>query len=154
MRPRIGTLLIALLSFGVGCSSQSPSPTSRGNDPPPIPGSVATTDWRNGENPPEGFGPEATGFASAHDLLRALMEDGAQADGGLEDGARLQGDILEEGAATATAWLQYSGILDDSIAGYEFRLLMRKALAGWYVESFSWRSHCRRGVDRPADVCL
>lgn len=154
MRPQIGVLLAALVFLGVGCSSQTPSPATGGNVPPPIPGSVAATDWRPAEDPPEGFGPGATRFASPQALLRSLMEYGVRDEGGLAEGMRLQGDILETGGATAVAWIQVTGMQDDSIAGSEIRLELRNALAGWYVERLTWRDHCRRGVDRDAGLCL
>jgi hypothetical protein len=62
--------------------------------------------------------------------------------------------MLEEATATATAWVYVTGMMDDSVAGAEIRLLMRLAPAGWFIAEISWRDHCRRGVDQARGLCV
>jgi len=151
--PRLlGVLLAFLLWLLVACSSESPSPADR--EPPPFPGSAGANAWRLEDDPPEGFGPGTAGFASPGSLLEALLSDVVQRDEGLPEGTRLSGGMLEESSDTATAWVYVTGMLDDSVAGAEIRLLMRSAPAGWYIDQLSRRNHCRRGVDLARDLCV
>lgn len=149
----VGLLLVCVVWLLVGCASQSPSPADA-LQPPPFPGSAAVTDWRMGEDPPEGFGPGAAGYPSPRGLLEALLNEAVQQGDGLPEGTRLTGGLLEVGSASATAWVYQTGTMDDSVAGAEIRLLMRHAPAGWYIDQLSWRDHCRRGADVARDLCL
>lgn len=152
MHRPLGVLLVSFLWLLVACSSESPSPADR--EPPPFPGSAGANAWRMDEEPPEGFGPGTAGFASAGSLLEALLSDVVQRDGGMPEGTRLSGGMLEESSDTATAWVYVTGMMDDSVAGAEIRLLMRLAPAGWFIAELSWRDHCRRGVDVAGILCL
>lgn len=135
-----------------GCSAEDRSPEA--NEPPPFPGSVAATSWRTAEDPPEGFGVDGDRFASPQATLQAVMTFGVQQEGGLPEGVRLVGDVLDQGPATARAWMQVIGSADDAVAGSEVILLMADDGRGWFIERLTWRDHCRRALDRAADVCV
>jgi hypothetical protein len=141
---------LSLIASLAGCEAADQSPGAR--QPPPFPGSVATTSWQVAEAP-DGFGPTGDRFGSPSATLQALMTYGVQRDGGLPEGVRLAGDILDVGGDTASAFVQVIGNGDDSVAGQEIMLLMTRDARGWFIERLTYRNHCRRGLD-PAGDCI
>ena len=151
MRVRAAAWSLSLIALVAGCSAD-PSPEA--NEPPPFPGSVAATAWRSAEDPPEDFGPGGDRFDSPFATLQAFMTFGVQQDGGLPEGQRLVGDVLDAEDATARAWMHLIGSGDDSVAGQEILLLMSRDDRGWFIERLTWRDHCRRAVDQAQGVCV
>ena len=151
LRVRAAAWSLCLIASVAGCGTD-PSPEV--NEPPQFPGSVAATSWRTAEDPPEGFGAGGDRFDSPFATLQALMNFGVQQEGGLPEGQRLVGDVLDVEAATARAWMHLTGTGDDSVAGSEIILVMAKDERGWFVERLTWRDHCRRAVDQAADICV
>lgn len=154
MRMPVAIWSLCLLVLAAGCGATDESPGEGSHAPPPFPGSVAATSWRTTEDPPEGFGVTGDRFDSPFATLQALITFGVQQDGGLPQGRRLIGDILDADATTARAWMQLIGSGDDSVAGSEFLLLLKKDGRGWFVEELQYREHCRRGVDVAGDLCV
>lgn len=152
LRSRATAWSLCLLAAIAGCGGTDPSPEA--NQPPPFPGSVAATSWRTAEDPPEGFGVGGDRFDSPFATLQALMSFGVQQEGGLPAGQRLAGDILDANAATARAWLQLTGMQDDSVAGREILLYLVKDGRGWFIDRLAFRDHCLRGLDPAGDQCV
>jgi hypothetical protein len=143
------------LALVVGCSrGSSPSPSGAGETAPPLPGSVATTPWETAEDPPEGFGPGVAAFDSPHRLLQALLQQAVSQEGGLPDGTNLTAGIADLRSRSAIAWIQITGLPDDSVAGQELELTFAQDRNGWHVAGLRYRSHCRRGVDATSHLCL
>ena len=82
------------------------------------------------------------------------MTFGVQQDGGLPEGQRLVGDVLDASANTARAWMHLTGSGDDSVAGQEIVLLMSRDANGWFIQRLTWREHCRRAVDQAGELCV
>ena len=152
MRLRAAAWMLCLGAGVVACGTVDESPGVK--EPPPFPGSVGATAWETGEDPPEGFGVGGNRYDSPFATLQALMNFGVQQDGGLPEGQRLVGDILDADDDSARAWLHLIGSDDDSLAGWEILLLMTKDARGWFVEELSFRNHCRRGVDPAGAQCV
>ena len=152
MRVRAAAWMLCLSATVAACAAVDESPEV--NEPPPFPGSVAATSWETSEDPPEEFGVGGDRFDSPYATLQALMTFGVQQDGGLPEGQRLVGDILDADDDSARAWLQLIGSGDDSVAGVEMLLLMSRDARGWFVEELSFRNHCRRGVDPAGELCV
>ena len=151
LRVRAAAWSLALIPLVAGCG---PDASPEANEPPPFPGSAATTAWRAAEDPPEGFGLGGDRFASPFATLQALMTFGVQQDDGLPEGQRLVGDVLEVRDSSARAWMHLIGSSDDSVAGQEIILLMARDARGWFIERLTWRDHCRRAVDQARAACL
>ena len=151
MELRAAAWSLCLIVSVAGCDADVPP---EANEPPPFPGSVAATSWRPAEDPPEDFGPGGGRYDSAFATLRALMSFGVQEEGGLPEGVRLVGDVLEANTTTARAWLQLIGGGDDSVAGQEIILLMTRDAGGWFIDRVTWRDHCRRAVDQAKELCV
>lgn len=114
-----------------------------GFQPAPTPWEPATV--------PDGFGEGDAAFGSAGALMTALAAELA--------GDQLGGDAWEaatrvlfdnaEGdpdADEATGAVLLWGFLDDSVAGSDHRISLRRGADGWFADAAEQRSRCRRGV--------
>ncbi len=136
----------------VACTSILPEPTP---PTPSFPNSRGSTAWeaQDVELPPE-FREGNAGFGTPDDLVQAFI-DLADMFGHPAATVRAEGGLL--GAPTATeavGFVQFTAYRDDSLAGSEYRLQLRRGEAGWFIASVEEREHCRRGVAVDSDACL
>jgi len=54
--------------------------------------------------------------------------------------------VFVDGSDGATGVVLQWGLLDDAVAGRDYRVSMRRAADMWRVERVEQRFHCRRGV--------
>lgn len=113
------------------------------------------TIWRELERPlPPRFTEPGSGFATAADLLAAIVSD-LRALGWLgydvfEVTLRLVPTAEHEAVAVILQW----GLMDDSVAGLDLRLDLAAAERGWLVSAAQQREHCARGVTDGGTLCL
>ncbi|MEW6524600.1 MAG: hypothetical protein AB1445_13820 [Bacillota bacterium] len=62
--------------------------------------------------------------------------------------------VLMSGPNEATGMIMVWGFQDDSVAGRDYRLLLRQEQGRWYVVDAQERDHCVRGVTRECDLCI
>lgn len=55
---------------------------------------------------------------------------------------------------TAEGFILYYGLGDDSIAGIEFKFLMKKENEFWYIETIEERERCLRDVSEDGGLCV
>lgn len=55
---------------------------------------------------------------------------------------------------TAEGFILYYGFHDDSVAGTEFKLLMKKENEFWYIETIEERVRCFRDVSEDGELCV
>lgn len=154
VRIRIAAVSLCVTALAAGCGGPAESDRDGINEPPAFPDSVAATGWRTTEDPPEGFGVGGARYDSPMATLEALMTFGVESDGGLPPGERLTGGVLDASVASARAWIQLTGMGDDSVAGQEILLYMVKDGRGWFIDRLAFRDHCRRGLDPAGDQCV
>lgn len=54
----------------------------------------------------------------------------------------------------AQGYIMSYGFFDDSIAGSDIKLKMKKENGFWYIESAEEREHCSRGLSEKGGLCL
>lgn len=92
------------------------------------------------------------GWKTPGELILALATELRSADWlGTEGSVELRLSALETAPDRAVGVIMQWGMADDSVAGADYRITMRKDNAGWLVEQVELRYHAARGVrdDRP-----
>jgi hypothetical protein len=107
-----------------------------------------STPWRAAEFdlPPRFTEARLADAPSPMSLVRGVgdaLDWGAETGEGLwEQTVRIRHDDEDRATAAVLQW----GYLDDSVAGGDLRLRMRRVDGGWVLEGAEERFHCRRGV--------
>ena len=140
-RPIAGGVLALLLA---GCASSGPVPETEGT-------SVGL---------PEGWEPAPTAFeAQAVPSLEAMVLPGAAvmewlAASGWHSGLAVDYAGLEiDQPRPERAEIRLTGLRDDAVEAYEFRLQLEEVEAGWVVRAVERRAICRRGLG-DGGLCL
>lgn len=152
VRPLSLTWLLLLLSLPVtACGVLLPSsapPIPAGV--PEFPGSAGSLDWAS----PEGITDVLEALppaASAEGLLTAAAQRAAELRP--DEDVRF-GWVRPLAGDSASAWIQITGLEDDSLAGEEIRLEMEGAGGSWRVVMVESAIQCRRGVDAATQLCV
>jgi hypothetical protein len=107
-----------------------------------------STPWRPAELdvPPRFTEARLADAPSPMSLVRGMgdaLDWGAETGEGLwEQTVRIRHDDEDRATVTVLHW----GYLDDSVAGGDLRLRLRRVDGGWVLEGAEERFHCRRGV--------
>jgi len=152
LRRSLTWLLISVPLAGCGLflSPSEPAAPPLAGPAPQFQGSVGQLKWVNApglSDVLEALPPQA----SAEALLNATAERIREARPG-ED-VRV-GWFLAPVGESAGAWVQLTGLEDDSIAGEELRLEMEGVGGVWRVVLVESSTHCRRGVDQASQLCV
>ena len=116
--------------------------------PPGLGYSPGTTPWRPVViDPVPGIvSPDVPQAATAGALLAEMALRLGPVDGlgeeVWEQTTRIWFEAEDEAVGVILRW----GLKDDSVAGHDHRVTMRRGVAGWYVEAVEERDHCSRGV--------
>lgn len=122
---------------------------------PSFPGSLGATAWNEDsvELPP-GYREGEAAFASPDDLMESFVNL-VQGSRGPGPTVRVSGGVLGTPTDTeAQGYVHLVGGGDDSVAGGENRLELRRDESGWFIVSIDQRLHCSRGVAADSDSCL
>ena len=136
--PLVLRLYLAVASLLAACTGSTVDGASS------FPGSAGATEWRDVTEIPGELGAANGTHASADALFDAFVYALTDPPGTPPDEA--SGTVVPLSEDEAAGTIEISGHPDDSIAGQEYRLTMRRGNAGWFVDSAEVRTHCRRGV--------
>jgi hypothetical protein len=127
----------------------------RQRTPPELGYSPATTAWRpvDWEVPAALARPGDDGAATPEALLLRLVT-------AIEWGGALGREVWEQttrvwydGDDAAVGVVLHWGLQDDSMAGHDLRVRVRRAAGSWYVERVEERFHCSRAAT-PDGLCV
>ena len=115
--------------------------------PPGLGYSPGTTAWeRTTIDLPLPLGADAAQAPTAGALLADMVLRLGPVDGLGEDvweqTTRIWFEAEDEAVGVILRW----GLKDDSVAGHDHRVTMRRGIGGWYVDAVEERDHCIRGV--------
>jgi hypothetical protein len=145
-------VLVGLLV--AACGLTEPAPTQLPTTPQPFVGSAGATTWQSSEDrAPDGFGEGVAAYDTPQVLMEALIRR-AQQEGQIPDDAQLRAGVYEERDSSAVVYVQLRGLADDSVAGQEVRMTVRRGRDGWFVDGVEYRNHCSRGIDAATKLCV
>ncbi|MFU8805127.1 MAG: hypothetical protein ACNA8W_15035 [Bradymonadaceae bacterium] len=116
--------------------------------------SPGTTDWRPSVRklPEPMVSPLPDGPTSPGALLNEVTRELGFGDGLGEEVWEMTTRVWQEDEDSAVGMILQWGFKDDSVAGSDVRLTMRRSDQTWTIEELEERFHCRRGVSE--DLCL
>jgi hypothetical protein len=104
-----------------------------------------STPWQPFDDDLPGGVMEATHASASEALQEVASALGWEATPGVTEEPVTTSRLLVQGT-TATGMLLRWGLPDDSLAGEDLRVRMRRDDGGWRIEQLQVRYHCRRGV--------
>jgi hypothetical protein len=107
--------------------------------------SPGSTPWQPFDGDLPGGVMEATHASASEALQEVAGALGWEATPGVAEEPVTTSRLLVQGT-TATGMLLRWGLPDDSLAGEDLRVRMRRDDGGWRIEQLQVRYHCRRGV--------